>query len=110
MAEGYGKRKHVDDELFNSIAQFDPTAAAQLRPIQKDPDALARALPPIFARAIQKAPDTAVLAFSSVQQNLLSPKSDPDLSRCVAGREQRLVCLRVRTCRPATRTSRRFYL
>jgi len=88
FVQGYllarGKGQQLEGDFFGSIERFDPSAAEQLRGLKDDQPALAKALQPVLARAIQRAPDQALLALASAQERLITPKSADDLSRCVA--------------------------
>lgn len=80
----YHKPQLAMDDLFRSIEKFDPVAAAQLRGLENNQPGFQRAFQPILVRAVQRAPDAAVLALASAQEQLVTPTSAKDTSRCVA--------------------------
>src|SRR5258708_6438938 len=81
---GYSETQ-VEKERYSSLvdamATLDPRAAAQIRELQ-DQQSIQRAMAPFLIRAIQKAPDAAVVAFGAAQVRMLAPTSASDLARC----------------------------
>jgi hypothetical protein len=80
----YHKPQLAMDDLFRSIEKFDPVAATQLRGLENVQPGFQKVFQPILARAIQRAPDAAVLALASAQERVVTPTSAKDTSRCVA--------------------------
>jgi hypothetical protein len=79
-----GKRQALETDFMNSIEHFDPVAGAQLKALENDKVAFPKAFAPVLSRAVLRAPDNDVIALSSVQEQMVAPTSDADLSRCVA--------------------------
>jgi hypothetical protein len=84
LLRAYHKPQLAMDDLFRSIEMLDPVAAARLRGLENNQPGFQKEFQPILARAVQRAPDAAVLALASVQEQLVTPTSAKDTSRCVA--------------------------
>jgi len=78
---GSNRRDTAEDAFLDSIDRFEPASGAHLRAIRSDPVAFEKAFQPVLSRAVLKAPDSDVIALATVQEEMVSPKSE-DVSLC----------------------------
>lgn len=83
IARGLRERAMAED-LISSVERLDPQAGGQLRAVKNDKVAFKQILAPVLNRAIERAPDSEVLAFNNARLQLISPASGTIVDRCVA--------------------------
>jgi hypothetical protein len=83
---GYSDAKEqtrLGQSLVDAVASFDSSAASRMQGLA-DKQAMMKIVAPVLLRAMQRAPDTALLAFNAAQVELITPTSDNDVARCAA--------------------------